>query len=1284
VNATSVWAKGLTGHGQVVGCSDTGIDLDNCFYWDHTTGQAPFTYETPNPMQRKILLYITKHGDEADVKDGHGTHVTGSIAGDARTLQGGPAEPEQYNGMAPDSKLAFTDISNGGRGLTIPLSLEGGEDGGLFPEPYEAGARIHSNSWGSDYSGYSISAQEIDRYVFDNPDFLVLFAAGNDGEKGLYSIGEPATCKNCLAVGASQNAEAAYRKANYGIVLQVARPAPCGGSVELEATAASFGPRIEGLAHGALQASMPDIEGCTAFTGDYTGKMALISRGTCSFVVKAKHAQDAGAVGFIVFNNLPGPAMAMSGAVGGDRITIPGVMISLAAGMRLLACEVSDDPVGGRNSSKWHDLTSLHHHRWAGRGYGVNGEEGKCYEVYFGPHPQREFRIRGRDTCVGGKEEPWYRLAASSSSSPPRYVVSAGAGYEVDLYVGGVKMAGQARWRNQSTTATGGGGGGGETGAELEIIVVDRQCAGDAWCPDATRRPVSFEAGSNYLFLKLSPSLPDTVSPWGGKADDIVIPNATIVAKTNATSMGLNSNASLIFTPKKLRFNATNMATFSSRGPTLDARLKPDIVAPGAMIFSARSDGKHYTHQCAGFEPDLGNSSVTTMSGTSMATPITAGLAALVRQYFTDGWYPSGAKTPADGYSPSSAVMRAMILTSGEDLLGVVDVTGGGLFAAIPAAPSFYQGHGRIQLDTVLKLSPSDPRRLYVSPPRDRPLQLGEAHQMCLSVAAGGSFKASLAWSDPPGNPLHPWHSLVNDLDLVATEASTGTFHLGNQGLYGETSSHYPDSVNNNEQIRYSNAHQAASSSISISVRLAGLYGGHTNQSYGLVIRGSFTITDPSNPCPGSACPLHNGVTCNGDACSNGACNCDASRRGSPACAPACPGNCSWPFGSCERDANGMNARCHCDKGTFGADCGMGSCRDTVTLHQTTGEIRSQTVPPTMDAGGSMQDATYTVNASCGWKIRLPDPSHKVDLTFDSFHTEAVFDLVTIHDGFGPDAQVLRVLGGDHRTTTTGGTTDHLLRVVSSGPEMYIAFNADAEKGFPGFIARYKSTPCPYACSGHGSCDPATGGCRCDAGWHGPGCDALESCSREGTCSGHGSCAADACDCDGGWGGVGCLGRVLQGESAPSGRVYHSYGLGAGHATNLPSLVLIDPTATSVPPTTTLSVEIPSIFHGPGDEITVWDGSPQALPSPQLLYHRRFTAVGDLDSLAAINSWDPRFNTIRLLSLTGRVFVNFTRGGIDHRSSFQLIWAAPGAGGEAFAQANLELDSKYLQAAIGE
>ena len=50
------------------------------------------------------------------------------------------------------------------------------------------------------------------------------------------------------------------------------------------------------------------------------------------------------------------------------------------------------------------------------------------------------------------------------------------------------------------------------------------------------------------------------------------------------------------------------------------------------------------------------------MRGTSMATPIAAASALLVRQYFTDGWYPTKVPIPANGFNPSGALVKAVLI----------------------------------------------------------------------------------------------------------------------------------------------------------------------------------------------------------------------------------------------------------------------------------------------------------------------------------------------------------------------------------------------------------------------------------------------------------------------------------------------------------------------------------------------------------------------------------------------------------------------------------------------
>jgi hypothetical protein len=114
-----------------------------------------------------------------------------------------------------------------------------------------------------------------------------------------------------------------------------------------EVGTASFGPALTSsgvtgqivLAQDAANAAGPSTtDACTAISnaGDVAGKIALVDRGTCGFVVKAANVQAAGAIAMIVADNAPGGPPAGLGGTD-PTITIPAVRITLPDGALIKA-----------------------------------------------------------------------------------------------------------------------------------------------------------------------------------------------------------------------------------------------------------------------------------------------------------------------------------------------------------------------------------------------------------------------------------------------------------------------------------------------------------------------------------------------------------------------------------------------------------------------------------------------------------------------------------------------------------------------------------------------------------------------------------------------------------------------------------------------------------------------------------------------------------------------------------------------------------------------------------
>ncbi|MYM90282.1 peptidase [Rugamonas sp. FT82W] len=124
-------------------------------------------------------------------------------------------------------------------------------------------------------------------------------------------------------------------------VLTVLAPAKIAGIIQVGT--ASFGPPL--ASPGVTGEVMPVIDAppgqglaCDPLSPANAlavrGRIALIDRGTCTFVVKVKHAQDAGAVGVIIADNTAGsPPPGLGGA--DASIVIPSVRITLDDAKRL-------------------------------------------------------------------------------------------------------------------------------------------------------------------------------------------------------------------------------------------------------------------------------------------------------------------------------------------------------------------------------------------------------------------------------------------------------------------------------------------------------------------------------------------------------------------------------------------------------------------------------------------------------------------------------------------------------------------------------------------------------------------------------------------------------------------------------------------------------------------------------------------------------------------------------------------------------------------------------------
>jgi hypothetical protein len=156
---------------------------------------------------------------------------------------------------------------------------------------------------------------------------IVVVAAGNEGAVP-YVLGSPSVASSAIAVAASTPGGRVYSK------VQVTAPANVAGVYQNLEGAGSVTLAQTGPVSGKLVVTSP-ANGCGALTNAaaVNGNVALVIRGTCSFIVKYQQAQTAGAKAIVVYNDGTSSSRQDPIVMGVDStVTIPGVMISFNDG----------------------------------------------------------------------------------------------------------------------------------------------------------------------------------------------------------------------------------------------------------------------------------------------------------------------------------------------------------------------------------------------------------------------------------------------------------------------------------------------------------------------------------------------------------------------------------------------------------------------------------------------------------------------------------------------------------------------------------------------------------------------------------------------------------------------------------------------------------------------------------------------------------------------------------------------------------------------------------------
>jgi minor extracellular serine protease Vpr len=335
IDALEAWTRAggpaNAGAGVKVAIVDSGISTPHpCFsdagYPAQTQlGDRRFTN---NKVIAAKVFYnkASVRGFTAEAIDSHGTHVAGTVACNLHTpaAVSGVDIPYDPSGVAPRALLGNynvfpADVANA-RSEDIVDALE---------EAYEDGFDVANMSLGGGSRGVNdLLAMAVDD--LDRANMVVAVAAGNSGP-GHFTIESPGKAARALTAGASTVPHFVGAPVTAGTLTVGA------ASGEFATVSADLTAPLAVVTSAPLNAATGLSIACAGSltAGSLTGKIALISRGVCTFSEKIRTAQQAGAVAVLVTNNVAGDPVAMASDGTPNQPTVPAYQVGLEDGKAL-------------------------------------------------------------------------------------------------------------------------------------------------------------------------------------------------------------------------------------------------------------------------------------------------------------------------------------------------------------------------------------------------------------------------------------------------------------------------------------------------------------------------------------------------------------------------------------------------------------------------------------------------------------------------------------------------------------------------------------------------------------------------------------------------------------------------------------------------------------------------------------------------------------------------------------------------------------------------------------